>query len=287
MTSQLGLFASMLDRLLLGISRQQEALNQVAVFAQRTAASPWRLQRSDVAQRLRDLIVVPDRVKQGHTPLCGGAIFLRAWLQNDPTAVARFAAELFETGASRIGANYVVAPDSDSVIAQNYYGMRSNWLTEHPPDTFCPSADWMILGSIRDQENLFLDFEGRPGDSASGITVPSEIIKWLQAAGLYRTIQDETNLLTTKGLSHLRGLVPDPQTDVYLLIDDRMLAKYPVPTGSVLSPWPTHWVNLTGSVAESGTDLVLPLWTWGQTETFVRDRRTVASCYYGAIVAKW
>ena len=66
-----------------------------------------------------------------------------------------------------------------------------------------PQADWMILGSIRDAENFFFDYEGKPEEDVSAITMPGEVIEWLEAASAWTDVRDETNLFFAKGLTML------------------------------------------------------------------------------------
>jgi hypothetical protein len=214
---------------------------------------------------------------------------LRFWLGRDPLAVAQFAVELFETGESHIG-DYEVEPDDDSLLGQDYAALKASAGAD-----FCPTADWMILGSLRDAENALFDFEGRPDEDVSGATTPGEVADWLIATGLYRRVRDEGNFFRAKGLDHLTGLAPAADCDVALLINAHILGQAEVvngPTksdGFILGAFPDHYIALASRAQEvPDNKLQFSYWTWGQEEiTTARFARDVVSAnYYGSVIAE-
>ncbi|MBD3334362.1 MAG: hypothetical protein GF355_02500 [Candidatus Eisenbacteria bacterium] len=266
-------------------STKAEALAHVAALTGGSGSSPWKLGRTQTFDRLKQLINNPDLIDQDSLNLCGPAAFLRLWIARDPLAVAKFAGELYETGRSSIN-GYEVAPDGDSLIAKDYAALK----TAHGPD-FCPEAEWMIMGSLRDAENIFFDFEGTPDETLSGATFPSEMQTWLRSTGLYATVQDEANLFLTRGLDHALSLTPGPGRDVALLINAHMLAQMNVTRGVpksnefILNAFPNHYILLTAPIAEMpGEKLQVHYWTWGQQYTGLVDRETFRVNYYGAVM---
>ncbi|MBL1101056.1 ComEA family DNA-binding protein [Streptomyces coffeae] len=269
-------------------STRAEALAAIEAFRGRTVTGPWRLDRGEVADRLAVLVNDPDTVHQDALNLCGPAAFVRLWLQRDPLAVVRFAAELFDSGEARIGGDYAVEPDDDSLLGQDYAALRA----AAGPD-FCPSADWMILGSLRDAENAFFDFEGRPDEDVSAATTSGEVADWLHATGLYREVSDEGNFFFTKGIDHLLDLSPSTNQDVALLINAHILAQADVIHGDnksdefILNAFPNHFIVLTARVQPVPGDLLqMTYWTWGLPVTTAKfERATVDANYYGAVIA--
>ncbi|SED01976.1 phage tail tip lysozyme [Streptomyces melanosporofaciens] len=270
-------------------STRAEALAAVEAFRGRTAASPWRLDRSQVARRLAELVRDPSKVDQDALNLCGPAAFLPLWLQRDPLAVVRFAAELYDSGRASIGGDYVVEPGDGSLLGQDYTALAAA-----AGPGFCPPADWMILCSLRDSENVFFDFEGRPDEDVSSATTSGEVAGWLRATSLYRDVSDEGNFFFTKGTDHLLNLTPSANQDVVLLINAHILDQADVIRGGkkssdfILSAFPNHFIILTARVQPvPGDRLQMTYWTWGlpvTTATFIRD--TVDANYYGAVIAR-
>ncbi|GAA0661177.1 hypothetical protein GCM10009535_45880 [Streptomyces thermocarboxydovorans] len=270
-------------------STSAEALAAVDAFRARTASGPWQLDRNEVADRLGDLVGDPDKLDQDSLNLCGPAAFVRLWLQRDPLAVVRFAAELYDSGEASIGGAYSVEPGDDSLLGQDYAALKAM-----AGPGFCPPADWMMLGSLRDSENAFFDFEGRPDEDVSAATSAGEVADWLRATGLYGEVSEEGNYFFTKGLDHLLALAPSTNRDIALLIHAHVLDQANIVNGAkkssdfILNAFPNHFIVLTARVQPvPGDQLQMTYWTWGlpvTTATF--DRDTVEANYYGAVVAQ-
>jgi hypothetical protein len=261
-------------------SSASAALPLIAAFEAGTGAEKWKLGangRAAVANRLRAIVNTPDLVAQAGLNLCGPAIFTRIWAQRDPVAFVNFTVELFEQGHSKVG-NMEVRPDTDSLLGEDYAALRQQFGQRIPPE-----ADWMVLGSLRDAENFYLDYEGRPEEDASAITFPGEVVDWLRAARAHSAIEDETNLFFTKGVDHLKGLKPDGSTDVALLINAFLLGA---PTPVLLKGVPTHYIKLIAPVRDKGTTIEMDYWSFGSVyhRSFARD--DVKTRYYGAIIAR-
>lgn len=268
-------------------SSKADAIAHITKARASTATSPWKLDRTKTLDRLEQLVNDPDLVDQDSLNLCGPAAFLRIWLARDPLAVAEFATELYDTGKSTIN-SYEVEPSDDSLIAQDYNAIK----TAHGPG-FAPEADWMIMGSLRDAENFFFDFEGTPDEDVSGMTTPGELAEYMEATNLYATVKDEGNFFLTKGISHALGLKPSPTRDIALLINAHMLTQMNVTSGTkksdsfILGAFPNHFVVLMSEIKEtSAGQLNFSYWTWGQQYTGSIDKSVFEANYYGAVIGE-
>jgi hypothetical protein len=269
-------------------STKAEALAAIGTFASGTSTSPWKLSRASVANRLAEIVNDPNVVDQDSLNLCGPASFVRLWVARDPLALVNFAARLYNHGMADIGA-YHVEPGSDSLIAQDYAALSA----AAGPD-FIPSADWMVLGAIRDSENFFFDFEGVPGETVAAGTTPGEIAEWLMATGLYSNVSNEGNFFLTKGLSHALSLNPSANRDVAMLINAHILDQMNVTSGPkkasdfILSAFPNHFIVLASPVIElPGDRIQFSYWTWGQpVATGDVDKAVFEANYYGAVIAE-
>lgn len=268
------------------------AFGLVGAFGAAATPSPWRLPRVEVADRLAELVAEPDLVRQAGLNLCGPAAFLRAWLEADPAAVVRFAAELYDTGRSRIG-SYEVEPDSDSLLGRDY----AQLVAQYGPGAMAPPAEWMILGSLRDAGNAVFDYEGTPDEDASAFTTPGELEEWLSAARCFAEVRDEGNWFFTKGLDHARALAPSERERVVVLLNTNAMAPRAGEDGLgevgawVLDRFPNHYVMLESPVALRADDHVeFTYWQFGhrraQWQTAVVPRSRFEDNYYGAVVAR-
>jgi N-acetylmuramoyl-L-alanine amidase len=248
-------------------------------FAARTTGSVWHgsLTRAAVASRLRHLVGHPDACDQGALNLCGPAAFFHLWLQRDPVSVVAYAQSLFETGRGPIG-TLTIEPGGD-LKGQDYGALAS----AHAP--FTPPADWMMLSALRDWENDFADFEGTPSEDVAGITTPAEIKKWMDATGIWRSVDDEGNWVFTKGLAHALALRPGGSTDIIVLINANIISSA---TGgrkkSILDSFPNHFIQLLSPITRSGSDVTFTYWTWGNAPaTVTLNATTFDNNYYGSI----
>lgn len=262
-----------------------DARAAVATLAERTAPSPWRVDRTAFAARLARLVERPDLIQQRRLNLCGPAAFLRAWAMRDPAAFAAFAAALYDDGHARIGP-LEVRPSPGSLIAEDYAALAAHH------GGFPEAADWLTLGALRDSENAILGFHGRPDDTVSGMTFPREMARWLRATGCYEVVADETSPLVPVGMEYARSLRPDGATDVFILVNLHVLRELQQPTGRrraasfLTNAFPDHWAMLEAPVEERpGGVLGVKVWSWGmmlQGEVAAATWR--ANCY-GAVVA--
>jgi hypothetical protein len=151
----------------------------------------------------------------------------------------------------------------------------------------------MICGALRDAENLFFDFEGKPEEDVSAGTGPGELAEWFEATNLYATVRDEGNFFLTRGVDHALGLKPGNTRDVALLINAHMLKQMNVTAGTkksddfITSAFPNHFIVLTSAIKET-TDgkLRMEYWTWGQQYTGTIEKAIFEANYYGAVIAE-
>lgn len=272
-------------------SSKADALAKVAQYRASSATSPWKLNRTALYDRLEELVNNPSFVDQNGLNLCGPAAFLKVWVARDPLAVVEFAGKLYDTGKSSIN-GYSVEPDNDSLIAEDYTALKTAYGTVNG-SKFTPEAEWMIMGAIRDAENFWFDFEGKPEETASAGTSPGEVVEWLEAANLYSAVKDEANWFLTKGIDHAKSLKPGPTRDIVLLINAHILVQANVTNPSkksdefILSAFPNHFIVLTSEIKET-TDgkLTFNYWSWGQYDSCTINKSVFDANYYGAVIGE-
>lgn len=260
----------------------------VTAFAGRTGKLKFNVTRNQIAASLSALLSNPDSLDQGRLNLCGPAAMLRTVLRRDPTLVVKLVTDLVETGRGRWGPRSV-EPGSD---------LRNQ--------TFQPAwgvgaAEWVAMSSLRDDENIFFDFEGTPDDSLSGATTPGEIEDWLMETGLYTSVRDEANLVLNEDKDHLLNLKFDNNHDNLLLIHSHLLrnaaTKGTAPVGAtapatkksdefILRAFPNHWIVQASAAAEAAGKVKVDVWSWGNIYTLDVPVATFEANYYGAVIAR-
>jgi hypothetical protein len=271
------------------VSTKQEAKAVVQAFRAGSAASAWRsLDRSRVAARLDQLIDDPRLFRQGQLNLCGPASFLSAWTRRDPLAFARFATTLFDAGAASINGRYAVQPSS-ALLDQDYAAMRAKM------SVVTEQADWMVMGALRNNDDAIFVWTGDPDQQVAGMTMPEEVVRWLEATGLYASVDNQVgnslSSLSSKGYNAAENLMLDDGVDIFCLVQANMLpALGAATTKGFLSCFPNHWVLLIGPVIQLVTTkrVTFACWSFGRDweSLEVSDVQTFANNYYGAIVAQ-
>lgn len=267
------------------VSSKADAHAVVTAFRGSAASSPWMsLSRSTVADRVDQLIDEPGDFYQGNLNLCGPAAFLAVWTKRDPLAFAQFATALFDTGQARIG-TFDVIPTS-GLVRNEYAKMGTN----------VPQADWMLMGAIRNNDDSVFVWTGESDEELPGMTFPEEIVKWLNATGLFKSIDNQVGTtlqaLSSKGFSAAEKLEVTEGTDIVVLIQGNMVADQIdiSQTSGFLSHFSNHWVVLLGGVSQNVVDhsVSFPIWSFGRDfeDCTVSDVQTFADNFYGAIVAK-
>jgi hypothetical protein len=256
-----------------------QALDSVAALRAGGGPGAWRIERAPLADRLAELVIEPDRIRQGRLNLCGPAAVYNAWLHRDPAAVVRFAGELFEHGRARIG-DLPVSPSRG--LREYPYGRTERGRS-------CPPADWMLMAALRDSTNRVLPYS-RPGglrEPPAAITMPGALRRWLIATGCYRALRDETTLVRHKGLAHAAALRPAPDIDLFVLLAQEMffpqLAWRRRARNRVVSLVPNHWVLLRSPVTVEADEVRFAFWSWGTVQRATVDRREFRRCYRGAL----
>ena len=147
---------------------------------------------------------------------------------------------LFFVGAAKIGSN-LITPVTQTSLAR---------ITRPLPfatGNVCPQADWMVMVSLRDDENSWLwDFEGDPDQGASAATTPGEIESWLRSTGLYSWFWKTLTTTSPKNFSHAMSLntffTTDPHLhDIVLFVDDRIIGPASVHKKKKWSDTPNHF----------------------------------------------
>lgn len=269
------------------VSSADDARTVVSNFKGRDGASPWSsLSRGDVADRLTDIVGNPRLIQQGALNLCGPAAFMCMWCGRDPVAFANFATALFENGSASIGSLQVTP--SSALLNQDY-----NAMLPRMGAAVSPQADWMFMGALRNSTDVVWQgtWTGDPDSQLSALTRPEELTSWLQATGIYKSVDNQANWATLKGIPHATGLTFTEGTDIALLVHLNLIKA--AENSSKDSDWlmtqfPNHYVMLVSEVicrADQPT-VQLSIWTWGETKIGLTvPQQDFLSNYYGAVVA--
>jgi hypothetical protein len=265
------------------VSSKEDAEAVVEDFRWRDITSPWAsLNRWAVADRLLEIIAEPRAIQQGALNLCGPASFICMWNSRDPVGFVNYATELFDTGTGYIG-SLEITPTSE-LLEMDFNTISDQANTQ--------SADWMVLGAIRNSPDLWWQptWSGDPSQELAGLTRPEELAEWLEATGIYQTVSNEANWMEEKGAPHALSLTQQEGRDIALLININLInyaEGSDLDTG-FLSMFPNHFVVLLSDVMTNpqNTHVMFSLWSWGRSKIMLNvPIQAFVENYYGAVIA--
>jgi hypothetical protein len=165
-------------------------------------------------------------------------------------------------------------------------------------------ADWMVLGAIRNSNNVFWQgtWRGDPDQELAGLTRPEELTAWLEATGIYAGVRNEANWVSPAGIPHATGLEMPEGRDVAVLLHTNLLLgakrnrKTQLDHTFLLDQFPNHYVvalnTPTVAVADdvalgiAAGDVLLSVWSWGRNDlSLVVPADHFVANYYGAVIA--
>jgi hypothetical protein len=222
---------------------KQDALALVSSFSAAAGTSMWpRILRADLAAGLIKRINDPNSIDQKDMSFCGPACFFRAIASDDPKAYAQTAINLFQTGLG--------------VLRGLVFKPRKE-VRDSAPTGGTDPADYILLASLRDSDNIWLSPVGR-WEEMAGVTTPDDIEAWFKRAGYSRVHQVTSLTRVTKlppGLLrqslNIASVLFDKGWKIVLLIDNDVL--YPAKQNNT-SLWPNHWVALTSTISNTDED---------------------------------
>ena len=273
------------------------ALDLVKQFDDRWEPGVWpHIDRTDLAQSLRERLNAPDSLNQGNTNLCGVAAFVRDWLQDDPVGYAWLAICLFERGVgsfSRGGAGArVIRPSQElknSVLA--------NVVDRNTSRPMAP-ADWIVMASLREDLNLSLNYRADEGwlfwSDIRGLSSVGDVVNLFKRGG-YQDVRDYANWWVRYSANHLEvaGRYVAAGYKVVLFIDYRLLTKDKQDTEALVAT-ANHFVGLTSPITfdPSRNSLTFDVFTYGNVQPVPEGGgwmpvKTLERHYYGFVAAKF
>jgi hypothetical protein len=233
-----------------------------------TAAWPY-LDKVAVLDRIKLLRGDPDLFDQGRMGLCTAAAFYHHALQRSPDKMAQLGNALLGQGVGYLG-NLKIRAGYDLRHAD-----YSKLAAASPP--FVPQAEWMLMSSLRDSENIWFDFEGGLDEGYSMETSAKELSGWYDDTGFYSDVSytDDTSI------AKIKLLKKTATNQLALWIRTNMISPGSN-TGHMIS------VETPITIDPATNTISFDYWTWGQVKPYQKLSMSLANFqkdYFGAITA--
>ena len=222
----------------------------------------------------------PKLIQQNSTSLCGIACLAYSFLKRDKEGYETFALTLHEKGKAEYN-NYKIEPEEhffetspkDSDYPNNWKGTM-------------PSADWIVMASIRNNENS--SYDGKDGEDWDAINWPWVMENLGQNFLGANTIKNQTYSISnfskdkTYELKEMQKLHSEGY-QVMMMIDADMLDNETSTFGFV-----NHWISFIGgySFDEKEKEHKFKIFTWGDTKTLNISKKAFNTNSYGYIALK-
>jgi hypothetical protein len=218
------------------------------------------LQRSSIAQGLRDRVNDPKKIDQNQGSLCGPAAFCYCLLNTRPHLFVAYVIDLYTDGVGRIN-DLVVRPGKGC----REFASDSSQIAD---------VDWIALASLRDSTNSDFAYSS-PKKEYAGITMPHDMVSWFRKAGFVQVV-DNTNIVVGKKIETLleANMQHLAARFVCLFVNANV-----IDFGDFLGfgGSPNHWVVLDAPVSRCQPDDVrFSVYSYGKTMDAPPHGRTLA-----------
>jgi hypothetical protein len=235
------------------------------------------LSKDDLLANIRDIVKDPLNVAQGSTPFCGPAAVVYELVSRFPLRYVEICRSLFETGQF-YGRTKLIAPSAD-LLASNA-----------PTDKDISSANWMLLATLRDVENMIFDVEEDSGELAAGISTPWEMKTWTNELLGFDTIEFESNFVYGEFDAMRQAQEVRDRGGVAFLLINQSLLKNEDPTIG----YPDHWVSLVDNLSiDEGTwyiwdsgHISFDCFSWGGKQPIKAGEGRFEDCFWGVVTGE-
>ncbi|PSR17112.1 hypothetical protein C8255_14325 [filamentous cyanobacterium CCP3] len=207
----------------------------LTAFAQSTQPGVWpHLDKAEIVKEMRSRLRQPFSVNQGPQPFCGPASVLFELVRKFPLRYVELCQSLYETGEFQAATKVIQA---SAALRQ-----ASKDIAHLGP------ADWMVLATLRDSENLIFPVEPNAPEiirNLAGMTKSWEMLGWVRELLGY-SHADYLHTYVLRDLTALRkaqSVIEQGGVAFGLITAKALLSKTP-PQVMV----PNHWVTLVGNI---------------------------------------
>jgi len=247
----------------------QQAESKIEDFAASAMPGIWTLlNKATLAKEMRDRVHNPYRVCQGGQPFCGPASVLFELVRKNPVKYVEICSYLYLLGGFHTASRYI--PSSDDVRRATYGDLRMS------------QADWMVLATLRDMENVLFPVEPNAPDwvrNLAGMTKPWEMCGWIKEILGYKTVECNYAFINDiPALKKAAEVIRAGGVAFALISAEGMLTDEPP-----LFSLPTHWIGLVGNVSIQPDAIAFDIYTWSKKMRLKMDPASFKKYFWAVI----
>lgn len=240
-------------------------------FERSTAPGVWpQIDKASLAADVRATVTDPEtQVYQAKAQFCGPTSIVLEFAKRMPRRYVRLCQQLYETGGF--------------VARSKAINASGNLRASQTGQDMSP-ADWMLIATMRDEENaVFPVTAGASGVSAGiqGLTTPWEMEGWTKEI----LFKDQTAISTTfvwgerDAISYAEQ-VYNAGGVAFLMINSDLLTRMNENTNPLL---PDHWVVYRGGLGFADGRIQFKVWSWARNYPVDVSIGRFEDCMYGIV----
>ena len=256
----------------------EQAQAALTEFEQSNKVGVWSyLDKQTIITEMRSRLSDPFQVNQGGQPFCGPASILFELVRKQPLRYVQICQSLFETG---------------SFLAQSRPITASTNLRNSQGKLHLSQADWMVLATWRESENLIFPVEPDSPEiirNLGGMTKSWEMKGWVKEVLAYR----EYKYLHT----YLYGEFKALQTAAQIIADGGVAFALVTAEGLLQNkkpflPYPNHWITILGNISlppatsDQVGNISFDVYSWGKKMHVDIERGALESYLWGLVLGK-
>ena len=257
------------------IERAEPIVTAMTQFEQSTQSGVWpHILKNDLIANIRAAVAEPLTIHQKYTPLCGPASIVYELVSRQPHRYIQICQQLYETGWFQ-GRTKEVKPSQTLLQSQ----IPKN---PEPGGTDIRPADWMLLATLRDVENLLFPVDADSGQLVMGITTPWEMKGWAFEILEFNQIAYESTY--TYGEIDAMRLAETALNNggvAFLMIDAAMLRNE-----EPFIAYPTHWVSFLGKLTIDSHHIKFDCYSWGVEKHVDLDEESFEDYMWGVVTGE-
>lgn len=226
---------------------------EAAIVDFETAIAPgiWTLlDKKTLVAEMRDRVRNPYKINQGGQPFCGPASVLFELVRKNPVRYVEICRNLYQLGGFHGATQFITS--SEELRRATFGNLRMG------------QADWMILATLREMENILFPVEPNAPDlirNLAGMTKSWEMRGWVQEIMGYKRVDYLYTFLNNdiQAVTKAAEILRQGGVAFALITADGMLNDKPP-----IIPMPTHWVGLVGNISVQKDTVDFDIYTWSK-----------------------
>lgn len=261
------------------VEAQQQAMLALNQFQASDQPGVWpHLNKDKIIKDIRARLQNPFSVNQGQQPFCGPACILFELIRKFPLRYVELCRDLFETGGFQAQSRRIQTSAKLRDASQGNLRMGP--------------ADWMILATLRESENLIFPVEPNAPDivrNLAGMTKSWEMKGWVREILGYDHV-DYVHTYVLRDLTALKKAqsIIDQGGVAFGLITARALLSDDPPRITA----PDHWIAIVGNInIQKGTfwrhdsgHVSFDVFTWAKQVTVKADESPFEDAFWGVVL---